>query len=126
MTTTTTSANLYPFVTKAQLKARLESEPAFRREAMTILLALQTEGEQATEQTIVKNRQGFMSSHAVNGTRIAKKIRAGEEITAEDEILIDKIAPAYSRQLSVYYRAKALAEQPALRAIASVFGVADR
>ena len=122
-TTSTVSANLYPFVTKAQLKERLEADFSFRCEAMTILLALQTEAEQATAQTINKNRQGFMSSHAVNGTRIAKKLRAGEPLADEDTVLINKIAPCYSRQLAVYYRAKALAEQPALKAVAAVFGV---
>jgi hypothetical protein len=115
------AANLYPFVTKSSLKARLASEPLFRHQTMVILLALQTQHEQDTSTTLNKNRQGFMSSHAVHGTRIAKAIKAGEPISAEDEDRIDAIAPRYTRQLAVYFRAKAIAENPALQAVAKMF-----
>lgn len=120
-TTTPASANLYPFLTKAQIKERLESDPQFRLEAMAILLALQTEYEQQTSTTLNKNRQGFMSSHAVNGTRVARKINSGEELSSEDWRHVDAIAPRYSRQLAVFFRAKAIAEQPALQAVARLF-----
>jgi hypothetical protein len=126
MTTTNTSANLYPFLTKAQIKERLDSDPEFRKQAMVILYTLQTEYEQATNQTLNKNRQGFMSSHAVNGSRVARKIKAGEELTAEDWGKIDSIAPRYSRQLAVFFRAKAIAEQPALKAVATLFSAAPK
>lgn len=120
-TTTTTTANLYPFVTKAMLKARLESEPDFRHQAMVILFTLQTEYEQQTSTTLNKNRQGFMSSHAVHGSRIAKLIKAGETLSVEDEARVDAIAPRYTRQLAVYFRAQAIAENPALKAVAALF-----
>ncbi len=116
-----TSANLYPFVTKSTLKARLATEPTFRHQAMVILLALQTQHEQDTSTTLNKNRQGFMSSHAVHGTRIAKAIKAGEPLSVEDEAKVDAIAPRYTRQLAVYFRAKAIAEDPALKAVAALF-----
>jgi hypothetical protein len=116
-----TSANLYPFVTKAALRERLSSDAAFRREAMVILFTLQTNWEQSTSSTKDKNRQGFMSSHAVNGSRVARKIAAGEELSPEDEAHVEKIAPRYTRQLAVYYRARAIAEQPALQAVAALF-----
>lgn len=121
----TTSANLYPFVTKAQIKERLDSEPEFRAQAMVILFKLQTEWEQTKEVTLNKNRQGFMSSHAVNGSRVAKKILAGEALDEKDHAHVDTIAPRYSRQLACYFRAKAIAEQPALREVAALFS-ADR
>jgi aspartate/tyrosine/aromatic aminotransferase len=117
------TTNLYPFVSKAQLKARLVAEPDFRKEAVVILFALQTEYEQNTASTLDRNRRGFMSSHSVHGTRIAKKILAGEELSAEDWGHVDAIAPRYSRQLAVYFRAKALDEQPELKAAAAIFGV---
>jgi len=120
-TTTTTTANLYPFVTKAMLKSRLESEPAFRHQAMLILFALQTAHEQATDTTLNKNRQGFMSSHAVHGGRIARLIGAGETLSPENEARVDSIAPRYTRQLAVYFRAQAIAENPALKAVAALF-----
>ena len=50
-------ANLYPFVTKSQIKARLDESPAYRCEAMLILYALQTAYEQDTRSTRDKNRQ---------------------------------------------------------------------
>ena len=125
MTTTTTTkiatANLYPFLTKAQIRARLETEPGFRYEAMAILHTLQTEFEQNTKSTRDKNRQGFMSSHAVNGSRVAEKIKAGETLTPEDEAIVQKIAPRYTRQLAIWFRAKAIVEQPELQAVAALF-----
>ena len=120
-TTTATSANLYPFVTKAQLKERLATEPAFRHSAMVILLALQTQYEQDMSCTLNKNRKGFMSSHAVHGTRIAKLIKAGEALSPEDEDRVCEIAPRYTRQLAIFFRAQAIAENPALKAAAEIF-----
>jgi hypothetical protein len=126
MTTTNTSANLYPFLTKSQIKERLESDREFRMQAMVILYTLQTEYEQNTDQTLNKNRQGFMSSHAVNGSRVARKIKGGEPLDAKDEAHVDAIAPRYSRQLAVFFRAKAIAEQPALKAVAALFSAAPK
>jgi hypothetical protein len=119
------AGNLYPFVTKATIKARLEAEPEFRCEAMAILHTLQTEHEQAVRTTKDKNRQGFMSSHAVKGSKVAEKIKAGETLTAEDWDTVDTIAPRYSRQLAVYFRAQAIAQDPALAKVAQMFS-ADR
>ena len=121
----TTSANLYPFVTKTQIKNRLETEPTFRLQAMAILHTLQTEHEQATKSTKNKNRQGFMSSHAVKGSTVAEKIKAGEPLSDEDMQTVDKIAPRYSRQLATFFRAQAIANDPALAKVANMFS-ADR
>ncbi|MGH9920388.1 MAG: hypothetical protein ACRD6W_16160, partial [Nitrososphaerales archaeon] len=115
------SGNLYPFITKAQIRERLDNEPEFRLQAMAILHTLQTEHEQATKSTVTKNRQGFMSSHAVNGSRVAEKIKAGEALTDEDMVVVDKIAPRYTRQLATYFRAQAIASDPALAKTAALF-----
>lgn len=122
--TTSTSANLYPFVTKAQIKAQLEADPTYRQQAMVILFTLQTQYEQDTSSTLNKNRQGFMSSHAVWGTKIAKKIKSGEPLTEEETAKMDSIAPRYSRQLAVFFRAQAIVENPALKAVAALFSAA--
>lgn len=114
-------ANLYPFLTKAQIKDRLESDSEFRKQAILILFKLQTEHEQMTSSTLVRNRRGFMSSHAVHGTRIARLIEAGEPLSPEDEARVAEIAPRYSRQLATYFRAQAIAEQPELKAVAALF-----
>ena len=115
------SANLYPFLTKAQIRERLDADSSFRMEAMVILHTLQTAWEQGTRQTKEKNRQGFMSSHAVNGSRVAEAIKAGRDLSAEDWAHVDRIAPRYTRQLAIFFRAKAIAEQPALKAVAALF-----
>jgi hypothetical protein len=114
----------YPFVTKAQILARLQSEPEFRKETIVTLYQLQTQDEQDASATRHSNRYGFMSSHAVNGSRIAKKVLAGEELSDADLDLIDKIAPRYSRQLATLAREKAITNDPSLNGIAAVFGVA--
>jgi len=119
-----TTANLYPFLTKAQIRERLNQDSDFRKEAIVVLYCLQTAWEQDTSSTRDKNRQGFMSSHAVNGSKVARKINAGEELSSEDWESIDKIAPRYARQLAVYFRARAIAEQPALREVAALFSAA--
>jgi hypothetical protein len=121
-----TTANLYPFMTKAAIKIRLNSDPTFRLQAMCVLHTLQTEFEQNTKSTRDKNRQGFMSSHAVNGSEVAVKIKGGEELTAEDWSHVDRIAPRYTRQLAVWFRAKMIAEQPELQAVAALFSAGPK
>ena len=111
----------YPFVTKATIKARLAAEPEYRLAAMVVLLGLQTEHEVSTKSTLSRNHAGFMSSHAVKGTRVAQKIVAGETLTDEDQAVVDKIAPCYSKQLATAARAEAIRANPALRAVAKVF-----
>ena len=111
----------YPFVTKATIKARLAAEPEYRLAAMVVLLGLQTEHEVSTKSTLSRNHAGFMSSHAVKGTRVAQKIVAGEVLTAEDLDVVNKIAPCYSKQLATYARAEAVRANPALRAVAKIF-----
>jgi hypothetical protein len=116
-----TSGNLYPFTTKAQIKNRLDNDQAYRIQAMAILHTLQTEHEQATKSTLNKNRQGFMSSHAVKGSTVAMKIKAGEPLTDEDLVVVDTIAPRYSRQLATFARAQEIAQNPALAKTAEMF-----
>lgn len=115
---------LYPFLTKAQIKARLSTDHGFCCQAILILYALQTEHEQAKSTTVDRNRHGFMSSHAVRGTALAKKLQAGDALTDEESAQVDEIASHYSRQLAVYFRAQEITNQPALREIAALFGVA--
>ena len=127
------SGNLYPFMTKAMIAARLEEEPSFRVEALCILHTLQTEHEQATRSTLNRNKMGFMSSHAVHGSRIAEKVKAGlaqgdclgvvmaTVLTVDDWAKVDSIAPRYTKQLAAYFRAREIAENPALAKVAALF-----
>lgn len=114
----------YPFVTKAQLAAQLQSYP-FACAAMLVLFDRQTAFEQDTSSTLSKNRRGFMSSHAVHGTRIAKAIRAGEALSEEDVARVMAIAPRYTKQLAEHFRQGAIEADPALAAKAACFFTAQ-
>jgi len=110
----------YPFVTKAQIAASLQ-DYGVACAAMVILFERQTAFEQETSSTINKNRRGFMSSHAVHGTRIAKALRAGEALSEEDVARVMAIAPRYTRQLAEHLRDAALEQDPTLAEKASCF-----
>jgi hypothetical protein len=114
------NSNLYPFLTRAQVQERL-TDPTFRHTAMVMLFQKQTEHEQATSTTVLKNRVGFMSSHAVHGTRIAKALLAGETLSDEDEGRVCSIAPRYSRQIALFMRQDAIVANPELKAVAGIF-----
>lgn len=116
----TTTKKQYPFVTKAQLAVRLQ-DFAFCCEAMAVLFDRQTAFEQDTSSTLSKNRRGFMSSHAVHGTRIARALRAGEPISEEDVPRVLAIAPRYTKQLADHFRQLATEADPALADQAACF-----
>jgi len=122
-TDTTKAQNLYPFTTKAQLKARIESDGDFAKSCLLVVYNRQTEYEQEAKTTVVKNRMGFMSSHAVRGANLAMKIIAGEWLNPEEEGLVQSIASSYCRQLASHFRTAALAERPELAEQAKVFGL---
>lgn len=111
----------YPFLTKAQIAAQIGSDFQFACSVITTLYDRQTTFEQETKSTLNKNRRGFMSSHAVNGTKLALKIRAGEELNDEDVARVHEIAPRYTKQMADHFRAQAIAENPELAAKAACF-----
>jgi hypothetical protein len=117
------TSNGYPFMTKRQILARLEAERDFRHEALLVLFQRQTEDEVATRDTKWKNKRGFMSSHAVHGTRIAELLLAGEILSEEDEDKLAAMVVRYTKQLAAHYRQVRLAEQPELAAQAAKFGI---
>ena len=122
-TTATAASNNYPFITKAQIKARLATDGDFAKECLLVMYDRQTEYEQEAKTTVVKNRRGFMSSHAVRGANLALKIRAGEWLTPDEEALVSSIASSYTKQLASHFRSQALAERPELAETAKVFGL---
>ena len=117
------NTNGYPFKTRKQIKAELDADFTARCAAMVTLFQAQTNQEQATDKTLFANRVGFMSSHAVNGSKVAKKLLASEELEASDVEAINKIAPRYSRQLAALARAETLAANPELAEKAALFGI---
>jgi len=115
--------NGYPFLTKTQILAKLQEEADFRREALLVLYQRQTDDEVVSRDTKYKNRRGFMSSHAVHGTRIAELILQGETLEEEDEDRLAAIVCRYTKQLAAHYRVSRLREQPELADQAAKFGI---
>ena len=114
------SSNLYPFASKSSIKARILEDNAFMQECLQIMLSRQTAFEQDTRSTRDRNKQGFMSSHAVNGTRLAILSFEGP-LTGEDLLLARKITQSYSKQLASHFRTEAVRENPALKSVAALF-----
>lgn len=98
--------NSYPYVTKGQVKARLEASADFRVECLLVLYRRQTEDERDAKDTKYKNKRGFMSSHAVNGTTLAEKLISGEDLTEEETGKVDGMVGRYSKQLASHFRAE--------------------
>jgi hypothetical protein len=121
--TTTTASNLFPFATKAQIKVQIAKDQDFARLCLLVIHARQTEPEQERKETILRNKRGFMSSHAVRGTNLALKILGGEWLNPDEELLVTAIASSYTKQLASHFRAVTLAEKPELAAQAAVFGL---
>lgn len=113
--------NNYPFQTKKQIALRLATDPGFVRDCLVILYDRQTSDEAETSSTKYKNARGFMSSHAVHGTRLAKMVLAGEEMTDEDTAKVAEIVPRYTKQLAEHFRAKEIMKNPKLAVEAASF-----
>lgn len=104
--------NGYPFRTKREICDQLATDDSFRHACLLVLYERQTTDEQETKETKWKNRRGFMSSHAVNGSRIAQALLAGEALSPEDEAKLDGIVCRYGKQLAAHFRQEALAADP--------------
>ena len=116
----TTKVTSYPFVTKSIIAARIESDDAFMLDCLSILYSRQTVHEQDTKSTLNKNRMGFMSSHAVNGSVLAVKATA-EGLTEEETVKARSIVCRYTKQLASHFRQEAIASDPSLAEAARVF-----
>jgi hypothetical protein len=115
----------YPFQSKAQILAR-QSDLSVALEHLAIINGFQTTDEQGNKVTKYKNRSGFMSSHAANGTRICEKHAAGEPLTDDEVALARKIAGSYGRQLALHFRELAIEANPELAKIAEIFSAGPR
>jgi len=117
------TARSYPFISKRQVAERIASDDDFMLMALVILHDRQTEFEQATKTTVSRNRRGFMSSHAVNGTKLAEKVLGGEALDAEEIAKARDIVGHYSRQISAHLREDAKASNPELAEVGKLYGV---
>lgn len=115
----------YPFESKAQILAK-QADFAVVMQHLGIIHSFQTTDEQGKKVTIDKNRSGFMSSHATNGTKLVEKHRSGEALTDEEVALARKIAGSYGRQLAAHFRALAIEANPDLAQLAEIFSAAPK
>jgi hypothetical protein len=110
----------YPFATKAQILAS-QSDFSVCLTHLAQLYAAQTAEEQDQESTFFKNRAGFMSSHAVTGSKLAVKAASGEELTPEEQDKVRSIVARYGKQLASFSRHEAMRANPELKKIAEIF-----
>jgi len=118
--TNTTTATSYPFLSRAQITTRIAEDDVFMLECLQVMYCRQTQHEQDTKSTLNRNRAGFMSSHAVCGSTLAVKAR--NEVLSEDELSKARsIVCRYGKQLASHFRQVAITENPALKAVATLF-----
>jgi hypothetical protein len=120
------NSNRYPFASKAQIATRIATDFSYACACLVVLWNRQTEYEQNTKSTLDRNHRGFMSSHAVHGSRIAQALASGtpcEELSDEDKARVNTIACRYTKQIAAHERSVALAANPDLAAAAAVFGL---
>lgn len=105
--------NGYPFRSKRAILAEIAESPAFALQCLQIMDARQTEDERENKETKYKNRRGWMSSHAVNGTILAAKAR-DEGLSDEEFAKAQAMVSRYGKQLASHFRNESLAADPAL------------
>lgn len=115
------ASNLYPFMTKAQILAKLASDDEFVTLCLQVMDGRQEEVERDTRETIFRNRRGWMSSHAVNGSKLAAKVSSGEDLTSEEMEVARGMVSRYGKQLAAHFRQQAIAKDPSLGEVAKIF-----
>lgn len=110
----------YPFATKKQILAQLDSDRGFLFACFDYLQACQTTPEQERSVTIHSNKAGWMSSHATTAAKLAAK-KAEGTLDAEDEQKIHTMVCRYTKQLAAKARRDAIAANPELENIAAIF-----
>lgn len=113
----------YPFLTKKQILTLIDLDANYAAQCVSLVYQLQTPDEQEAETTRDRNRRGFMSSHAVAGSKLAKKLQDREDLTPEDLAQAQALARRYGKQLATHFRQAAVQQTPALADVAKVFGV---
>lgn len=115
------STGEYPFLGQKQVKAVLEADYDLQEQVIVLMHQLQTEQEQSKRDTEVRNKVGFMSSHAWHGSRIAEALQAGAILEHDDIARVSKMAVVYSKQMAVQLRRLALVRDPKLAGLAAQF-----
>jgi len=116
-----TNVKQYPFPSKKQIAARIATEADYACTCLLVLYARQTEHEREVKGTINKNRRGFMSSHAVNGSKLSEKVLAGEALEPEELSFVQELVSHYGKQLAAHFRQEMIEKDPSLAEAARVF-----
>lgn len=110
------SGNGYPFVTRRQILVRLDRDPAFVCECITIL------HRRFVDRDLLTPPAGWMSSQRKAGEELFARL-SGDAATAADIAAAAKLAKRYANQLCKVFRDEQLARDPHLATAAAVFGV---
>lgn len=116
----TTSKKQYPFLSKAQILETIAQDDDTMLECLQIMDGRQTSDERDSLTTKYKNRCGWMSSHAVNGGKLAKKARE-EGLDSEEVSKARGMVLRYGRQLACHFREEAIHNDPSLAEVAKIF-----
>lgn len=106
-----TNSNSYPFRSKRSILTQLATDDTFVVECLGILYHRQTTDEQTSRTTKYDNARGFMSSHAVNASRLVEK---GVEWDSTEWALARSIVSRYGKQLASHFRSEEIAKEPKL------------
>ena len=107
--------NGYAFTTKRQISTRLATDESFVEECMALIYRLQTEDEREKCNTIHRNKMGFASSHAVNGSKLAIKLLEGVEWDDEERAMASEMISHYTKQIARYLRDEQISSSPELK-----------
>jgi hypothetical protein len=117
------SKNRYPFLSRADIKRRIESDDEYALEC-AVALERRTRERQAGHGTGACP-SGWMSSHRIVAARLVAQFEA-DKLTPQERRTLVGIVARYARQLARLERERALREHPELAAVASLFGVAPK
>lgn len=120
----------YPFRGEKALREELTLSSEARVRCLMLLFAAQTSDEQEHNHTVWRNHMGFMSSHAVRGSLIAKALltlppeeRLESALSPEDQSWMAEKLPSYAKQMARRELEDRCEADPSLKEIARIFSV---
>lgn len=122
--TKVSKGNGYPFISRREIVAQLETSSQFRLECLAILVDRQTTDELEAKATKHTNKRGLRCSEASWFPSLLAKINnAPDEVTRADYDRLAATLPKYRKQLAAHFRAMDLDRNPELAAQAAKFGL---
>jgi len=99
------SDNGFPVeLTKGFIKNRILTDLPYALECLVVVYESQTKTEKTYESSGApskeRNGAGFMSSHAVRGSVLARKVQAEEDLSKDEQKEAQKLVSHYTRQLA--------------------------